>query len=72
MNIEERFKELSEQAKERNLTHIHEAKTKKQAKWLAIQEKTPETAEFLKLFSESFGKPAKLKIIVDSNVIIDI
>ncbi len=51
---------------------LHEAKTKKQAQWLAIQEKTPETAEFLKLFSASFGKPARLKIVVDNEIILEI
>jgi hypothetical protein len=72
MEIENRLEKLSEQAKERNLNSIHEAKTKKQAQWLAIQEKTPETAEFLKLFSASFGKPVRLRIVVNNEIILEI
>jgi hypothetical protein len=72
MEIEIRLEKLSEQAKERNLNAIHAQKTKKQSQWLAIQEKTPETAEFLKLFSASFGKPARLRIVVNKEIILEI
>ena len=69
---EQRIQKLSEQAKERKETAIHEAKIKKMVQWLAIQDKTPETAEFLKMFSASFGKPSRLKIMVDNVVLIDL
>ena len=72
MEIENRLEKLSEQAKEQRLRLVQDAKTKKQSKWLDIQEKTPETANFLKLFSESFGKPIRLRIMIDNELFLEI
>jgi hypothetical protein len=72
MEIEQRLKDIAEKAKERKLTAIQEAKNKRQSDWIAIQQKTPEIANFMKSYHSVFGKPRFVKIYINNELFLEV
>jgi hypothetical protein len=72
MEIEQRLKDIAEKAKQRNLTALQASKNKRQSDWLAIQQKTPEIANFMKSYHSVFGKPRFVKIYINNELFLEV
>ena len=72
MNIDERLEYLSKQAEKQKLNAIQETKIKRQSDWLAIQQKTPEIANFMKSYHSVFGKPRFVKIYINNELFLEV
>ena len=71
-DLQERIEKLSEAQKIQKLTAIQATKNKRQYDWLAIQEKTPEVANFMKAYHGVFGKPRFFRIYINDELFIEV
>jgi hypothetical protein len=65
-----RVKALEERATQRTQNTQHTQQTQRERQWQAVQEQSPETADFMLAINKTFGKPASVKVTLNSGEVI--
>jgi len=64
--------DIIKRVKESEKNALQATKNKRQSDWLAIQQKTPEIANFMKSYHSVFGKPGSVKIYINNELFLEV